>query len=218
MEALIQHILGMLTPTKKSAANSFIDSPFSDAIALVEMPRKFNFPAAIPQDLREACMCKGFGSSLVGSALQWYTNLPNVSINSFAQLTDTFIEPFASSRKLKKQSDDFYIISHRRGERLRDFVGCFNNEKVFIPHCNQITAISAFRKGLLYDSDLYKELTKYPCKTMEDVLAKAWAQIKWKEDAVNYKPNRANSREDRSSKRVEQRINDRRVEPYPTIP
>ncbi|KAL5800166.1 hypothetical protein ACOSQ4_033050 [Xanthoceras sorbifolium] len=163
-------------------------------------------------------MCKGFGSSVVGPALQWYTNLPNVSINSFAQLMDTFVEQFASSRKLEKQSDDLYTISQRRGERLRDFVGRFNNEKVSIPHCNQATAISAFRKGLLYDSDLYKELTKYPCKTMEDVLAKAWAQIKWEEDEVNYKPNRENSKEDRSSRRVEQRINDRRIESYPTIP
>ncbi|KAL5830177.1 hypothetical protein ACOSQ3_019645 [Xanthoceras sorbifolium] len=120
-------------------------------------------------------MCKGFGSSLVGPALQWYTNLPNVSINSFAQLTDTFVEQCSSSRKLEKRSEDFYTISQRRDERLRDFVGRFNNEKVSIPYCNQTTAISAFRKGLLYDSDLYKELTKYPCKTMEDILAKAWA-------------------------------------------
>ncbi|KAL5789154.1 hypothetical protein ACOSQ2_004042 [Xanthoceras sorbifolium] len=227
MEALIQRIPGMPTPIKKSAANSFADSPFVDTIALVEMPRKFNFPgmkqydgttdlddhiaqyrqrmftAAIPRDLREACMCKGFDSSLVRPALQWYTNLPNVSINSFAQLTDTFVEQFASSRKLEKQSDDLYTISQRRGERPRDFVGRFNHEKVSIPHCNQATAISAFRKGLLYDSDLYKELTKYPCKTMEDVLAKAWAQIKWEEEEVNYKPSRANYKEDKSERTVE---------------
>ncbi|KAL5813135.1 hypothetical protein ACOSQ3_028085 [Xanthoceras sorbifolium] len=81
-------------------------------------------------------MCKGFGLSLVGPALQWYTNLPNVFINSFAQLTDTFVEQFASSRKLEKQSDDLYTISQRRGERLRDFVGRFNHEKVSIPYCN----------------------------------------------------------------------------------
>ncbi|KAL5803313.1 hypothetical protein ACOSQ4_031618 [Xanthoceras sorbifolium] len=53
---------------------------------------------------------------------------------------------------------------------------------------------------------------------MEDVIAKAWAQIKWEEDEVNYKPNKANSREDRSSRRVEQRINNRRIEPYLKIP
>ena len=55
-----------------------------------------------------------------------------------------------------------------------------------IPHCNQATAIYAFRKGLRFDSNLYKELTKYPCRTMEDVLANAWAQIKWEEDEANY--------------------------------
>ncbi|KAK2654563.1 hypothetical protein Ddye_014419 [Dipteronia dyeriana] len=39
--------------------------------------------------------------------------------------------------------------------------------------------------SLLHDSNLYKELTKYPCRTMEDILAKAWAQIKWEEDKAN---------------------------------
>ncbi|KAL5837095.1 hypothetical protein ACOSQ3_014264 [Xanthoceras sorbifolium] len=125
----------MPAPIKKSSINSFADSPFVDAIALVEMPRKFSFPnmkrydgttdpddhiaqyrqhmfmAAIPKDLREACICKGFGSSLVGPTLQWYTNLPTNSIASFAQLNNMFVEQFASSRKLEKQSGDHSTIS-----------------------------------------------------------------------------------------------------------
>ncbi|KAL5781693.1 hypothetical protein ACOSP7_006722 [Xanthoceras sorbifolium] len=116
----------MLAPIKKNSINTFADSPFVDAIALVEMLRKFSFlnikhydntmnpddhivqyrqrmfMAAIFRDLREACMCKVFGSSLVGPALQWFTNLPNNSIASFAQLNDIFVEQFASSRKLEK--------------------------------------------------------------------------------------------------------------------
>ncbi|KAK0593431.1 hypothetical protein LWI29_036512 [Acer saccharum] len=210
MEALIQRIPGVPAPIKKSIANSFADSPFIAAIALTEMPKKFNFPnmkqyegttdsnnhiaqhkhrmftAAIPCDLREVCMCKAFGSSLSGPALQWYTNLPNNSIDSFAHLTDTFVEQFASSCKLEKQSDDLYTITQRPGENLRTYVGRFNREKVQISHCNQATTIYAFRKGLRFDSNLYKELTKYPCRAMEDVLAKAWAQIKWEEDEANF--------------------------------
>ena len=54
-----------------------------------------------------------------------------------------------------------------------------------ITNCNIHTALLAFCKGLHHDSDLYKELTKYPCRTMEDVLAKVWAQIKWEEDEAN---------------------------------
>ena len=83
MEDMIRRILGMSASIKKSYVNSYVDSLFADNIALVEMPRKFNFPnmklyngiidlddhiaqykqqiftAAILRDLIEACMCKG---------------------------------------------------------------------------------------------------------------------------------------------------------------
>ncbi|KAK2642247.1 hypothetical protein Ddye_024010 [Dipteronia dyeriana] len=126
-----------------------MDSPFVDAIALVEMSRKFKFSnrkqfegttdlndhiaqykqckftVEISRDLREAYMCKAFGSSLGGPAIPWYTNLPNNSISSFEHLIDTFLEQFASSRKLEKQSDDLYIITKRSNENLRAYVGRF---------------------------------------------------------------------------------------------
>ena len=97
MEALIQTILGVLAPIKKSLPHSYTDSPFVDSIALIEMPRKFSFPnmkmydgtidttdhiasykqrmftAAIPREQREACMCKSFSSILQG---QLYSGTP----------------------------------------------------------------------------------------------------------------------------------------------
>ncbi|OVA14896.1 hypothetical protein BVC80_8953g11 [Macleaya cordata] len=240
MEALISRIPGVPAPIKKSLPSSYADSPFVDDIAPVEMPRKFSLPnmklydgttdpddhiaqykqrmftAAIPRDLREACMCKGFGSSLMGPTLQWYTNLHNNSISSFAKLTDVFVEHFASSRKLEKHSEELYRIKQKRGEKLQDYVGRFNREKVSIPSCNIDTAITAFRKGLLSDSDLYKELTKYPCRTMEDVLAKAWAQIKWEEDEAKRPYTRTDTerRSSRKEDRVDRRNNSYRFEPY----
>ncbi|KAF3590530.1 hypothetical protein DY000_02022116 [Brassica cretica] len=48
------------------------------------------------------------------------------------------------------------------------------------------TAVSAFKRGLLPDGGLYKELTMYLCKTMEDVLPRAWAQVKWEEDVASH--------------------------------
>ena len=44
MEDLIRRIPGVPAPMKKSSVNSYVDSPFTDNIALVEMPRKFSFP------------------------------------------------------------------------------------------------------------------------------------------------------------------------------
>ncbi|XP_033134307.1 uncharacterized protein LOC117127764 [Brassica rapa] len=53
------------------------------------------------------------------------------------------------------------------------------------PECSIPTAISAFKRGLLSDRRLYKELTMYRYKTMEDVLSRAWAQGKWEEDVAS---------------------------------
>ncbi|KAL5567866.1 hypothetical protein UlMin_024441 [Ulmus minor] len=116
-------------------------------------------------------MCKSFCSSLQGPSLQWYTNLPNNSISSFFHLTDTFVEQFVSSKKLEKLFGDLYRIHQCRGEKLRDYVGRFNREKVSILFCNQETTVEAFWKGLFLDGELYKDLTKFNCSTIEDVLA-----------------------------------------------
>lgn len=90
----------------------------------------------VNQYQREACMCKSFGSSLAGPALQWFVNLLNGSISSFAKLQDLFIERFSSSRKIKKKSDDLYTIKQRMDEPLRSSVARFNQEKVNITNYN----------------------------------------------------------------------------------
>uniref|UniRef100_A0A0D3DLK7 Retrotransposon gag domain-containing protein n=1 Tax=Brassica oleracea var. oleracea TaxID=109376 RepID=A0A0D3DLK7_BRAOL len=114
------------SPIRKSNPDSYADTPFTDEITLIEMPRKFPFPnikaydgttnpddhvaqyrqrmlaVALPKESREATMCKGFGLTLTRPALQWYINLPSRSIASFAILSDKFVEQFASSRDLEK--------------------------------------------------------------------------------------------------------------------
>ena len=55
------------------------------------------------------------------------------------------------------------------------------------------------------DGDLYKELTKYQCKTMEDVLSCAWAQVKWEEDVAS----RAKAQQKQDQKAAMQDRNDR---------
>ncbi|XP_048619879.1 uncharacterized protein LOC106432742 [Brassica napus] len=140
---------------------------------------------ALPKGSREATMCKGFGSTLTGPALQWYINLPSRSIASFAVLSDKFVEQFTSSRDLEKTSDSLYEILQHRAEPLRGYIARFNQENVAIPECSIPTAISTFKRGLLPDGDLYKELTKYQCKTMEDILSRAWALVKWEEDVAS---------------------------------
>ncbi|KAF3535646.1 hypothetical protein F2Q69_00023593 [Brassica cretica] len=209
MQSMVERLPGVAPPIQRSNSDSYADTPFVEEIASVEMPRNFSFPSikmydgigepddhiaqykkrmlavALPKESREATMCKGFGSTLIGHALQWYINLPTRSISSYAGLSDKYVEQFASSRSLEKTSDGLYEILQHRVEPLRDYIALFNQEKVAAPECSIPTAISAFKRGLLPDGGLYKELTMYPCKTMEDVLSRAWAQVKWQEDVAS---------------------------------
>ena len=209
MQSMAERLPGVAPPIRKSNPDSYADTPFTNEITLIEMPMKYSFPSikayddttdpddhvtqyrqkmlaiAVPKGSCEATMCKSFGSTLTGPALQLYINLPSRSIASFAVLSDKFVEQFTSSRDLEKTSDSLYEILQHQGELLRGYIARFNQEKVAIPECSIPTAISAFKRGLLPDGDLYKELTKYQCKTMEDVLSRAWAQVMWEEDVAS---------------------------------
>ncbi|XP_074293577.1 uncharacterized protein LOC141620665 [Silene latifolia] len=69
----------------------------------------------------------------------------------------------------KKLSSNLYRIVLRFEESTRDYLARFNVEKISIPRCDPTTAVNAFRRGLHRDSDLYKDLTKHPCATFEEV-------------------------------------------------
>ena len=67
---------------------------------------------------------------------------------------------------------------------FREYITRFNKENVVIINPNVETIINAFGNWVHYGSDLYKELTRYLCKSFEDIMAKPWAQIRWDESKV----------------------------------
>ncbi|XP_048620015.1 uncharacterized protein LOC125590479 [Brassica napus] len=229
---MVERLPGVAPPIRRRNPDSYADTHFAEEIASVEMPRKFSFPSikmyngtgdpdddiaqykqrmlavALPKESHEATMCKGFGFTLIRPALQWYINLPTRFISSFAGLSDKFVEQFTSSRSLEKTSDGLYEILQHRVEPLRDYIALFNQEKVAVPECSIPTAISAFKRGLLPDGELYKERTMYPCKTMEDVLSRAWAQVKWEEDVASRA--KAQQKQDQRSARSDRGYRDER--------
>ncbi|XP_074293432.1 uncharacterized protein LOC141620469 [Silene latifolia] len=193
---LMYRISGVTRPLEKAERDIYADSPFVDDIALVGVPKGCVPPTMTLYDgttdpldhvnhykqkmmvitatgpLKEACMCKGFGSTLSEAAQQWFVGLPNKSIANFADLVNAFNQQFASSRKLEKQTSDLYRIVQGFEESTRDYLNIFNKEKVAIPRCDIETDIQAFCRGLHQDSDLYKNLTMHPCTTFEEVQLK----------------------------------------------
>ncbi|XP_074297785.1 uncharacterized protein LOC141628558 [Silene latifolia] len=129
-------------------------------------------------------MCKGFGSTLSRPALRWLVSLPNRSISTFVDLVNAFTQQFASSRKPQKHAGDLYRIVHGASETIGEYNTRFNNEKVAVRECDLSTTVEAFRRGLHYESDLYKQLTMHPCHSFEAVQEKAAAAIRLEEDIL----------------------------------
>ncbi|XP_056685409.1 uncharacterized protein [Spinacia oleracea] len=92
-----------------------------------------------------------------------------------------FNQPFASSRCLEKQTSDLYRVIQRPDEPLKDYIARFIREKVTVPECDVPTAIEAFRQGLYGETNLWRDLIKYPCKTFEDAQAKEMTQVRLEE-------------------------------------
>ncbi|XP_074266296.1 uncharacterized protein LOC141588768 [Silene latifolia] len=160
---------------------------------------------------KEACMCKGFGSTLTGAALQWFVGLPNGTISSFTDLVNAFNQQFSSSRRTPKQPSGLYRIVWEIGESIKDYVTRFNAEKVSIRGCDMSTAINAFRQGLDKESNLYKELTMYPCERFEEVQQRATAALRLEED-IQARKGIANF--DKLSRKFTTEKKDERAKPY----
>ncbi|KAF2549380.1 hypothetical protein F2Q70_00022317 [Brassica cretica] len=199
MQSMVERLPGRAPPIRKSNPDSYADAHFTDEITLIEMPMKFSFPSIKAYD----------GTSDPDDHLN-----PDRTISSIAILRDKFVEQFPISRDLKKTSDGLYEILQHRAEPLQGYIARFYQEKVAIPGCNIPTAISASKIGLLPDGDLYKELTKYQCKTMEDVMSRAWAQVKWEEDVASRA--KAQLKQDPKAIRPDRTERDKRPSPRPT--
>jgi hypothetical protein len=136
----------------------------------------------IPDRLKEACLCKGFGSTLTGSALKWLLSLPPYSITLFAHLVNPFNNQFSCSRTFERLTSDLYRVTQARGESLRDYVAKFGRESLDIPNLDIATSVEAFKIGLLKDSRFCDDLVMNPCRNLDEVRTRALMFIRLEDD------------------------------------
>ncbi|XP_056687846.1 uncharacterized protein [Spinacia oleracea] len=200
---------GAPTPVETELTDGYAASPFCEAIARVTVPHTLQLPTwttlydgtsdpyphvnfykqrmwqiGIPYNLVEPVMCKSFGGTLDGAALEWLMNVAPGSISCPSDLINAFYQQFASSRQLEKQTSDLYRLVQGPTESVRDYFNRFNCEKISIKNCDVRTAIEAFKRGLIPNSELYREITKYPCATFKEVRSRATAQMRIEDDEV----------------------------------
>ena len=122
---MIHKIPGAPVPVDVEAIDGYSQSPFVEDISKAQIPERLNIPAmpklydgttdpldhvaqykqrmwqlSIPQELMEATLCKSFGATLCGPALQWLIHLKPNSISNFAGMVNKFYQQFSSSRDI----------------------------------------------------------------------------------------------------------------------
>ncbi|KAJ0603540.1 putative retrotransposon gag domain-containing protein [Helianthus annuus] len=132
--------------------------------------------------LKEACLCKGFGSTLTGSALKSLLSLPAYSITSFSHLVNLFNNQFSCRRTFERLTNDLYRITQGRDESLRDYITKISRESLEIPNLDIAAVVEAFKMGLLKDSLFYDDLVMTPCMNLDEVRNRALRFIRLEDD------------------------------------
>ncbi|KAK9065007.1 hypothetical protein SSX86_016390 [Deinandra increscens subsp. villosa] len=206
LKEMISSVPGVVQPIPEVAPSSHRLSRFTSPICDVEILKRFQTPSMklydgttdpeehvaqymermeviyMPPDIKEACLCKGFGSTLTGSALKWLLSIPPYSIPSFSHLINLFNNQFSCSRSFEKLTSDLYRVTQNANESIRDYVNRFGKETLDIPNMDMATAVQAFKMGLEKDSPFYQDLVMNPCHRLDEVRHRALRFIRLEED------------------------------------
>lgn len=79
-------------------------------------------------DYSDGVMCRAFPTTLKGFAQKWFNNLQLSNINSFSELSQSFISHFIGGRRYCKLATYLLNVKQSKGESLRDYVSRFNRE------------------------------------------------------------------------------------------
>ncbi|GAU16859.1 hypothetical protein TSUD_368080 [Trifolium subterraneum] len=128
-----------------------------------------------PEHLR----CKLLSGTLKDAALRWYMNLPNNSIESYADFHKRFIHQFSGTKHIKVTATSLFTIRHNYAETLRE---CLTRFSEAISNPNQEMLVAAFHNGL--KAGYFKEsLAQKPATTMQEVVERgqnSQPQLNWK--------------------------------------
>ncbi|KAI3676095.1 hypothetical protein L1987_85694 [Smallanthus sonchifolius] len=263
LREMISGVPSVVQPIPEISATSHRTSRFAPLICDVEIPKRFQTPNMkmydgttdteehvvqyrerieinpIPLDLKEACLCKGFGSTLTGLALKWLLNVPPYSITSFAHLINLFNSQFSCSRTFERLTSDLYRVNQNHGESIRDYVNKFGKESLDIPNLDVATAVQALKMGLRKDSQFYEDLVINPCRNHDEVRNRAlrfirleddkkiqqrmdtptsYSQPNWKTETAPFKPYRSKPYSKPDNDRVNAVEDDEEEEEYPKWP
>ena len=117
-------------------------------------------------------LCRSFPTTLKAAAKEWFTKLPNSSIDNFEQLSNAFLRHFIGGQRPKRLADYLLIVKQGEKETLKSYVKRFTRETLEVNEADDKVQLTTF-KARLRSRDLVASLAKNPPKMMAEMLLKA---------------------------------------------
>ena len=167
-------------------------SPFTAAVLECPVPSKFRLPQLEPFDgLKDPLdhlntykttlglqqppneiLCRSFPTTLKRDVGEWFTKLPTSSIDSFEQLSSSFLHHFVGGQHPKRLADHLLTIRQGEKETLRSYVKRFTRDTLEVDDADDKVQLTTFKAGLK-SKEFLVSLVKNPPKTMVEMLLKA---------------------------------------------
>ncbi|XP_016199443.1 uncharacterized protein LOC107640434 [Arachis ipaensis] len=116
----------------------------------------------------DAVRCRAFPVTLAGPAIRWFNVLPQRSITSFADISQSFLARFTTRIAKAKHPINLLGVTQKPGELTRKFLDRFNDECLEIDDLTDSVASLYLTNGL-QNEDFRKHLTTMPVWSMQEI-------------------------------------------------
>jgi len=140
----------------------------------------------------DAIYCKMFLGTFTGTALQWFSGLPDGHITSFNQFSELFREQFFINQVKPLILYDLFSVRQRKGESLKNYLNRFWTLTMKLQTHDEVAMVNAFKQGIMA-GPFSDSLIRNPAKTFAEIRRRVFAHINT-EDVVSMKHNNSYSR------------------------
>ncbi|XP_026383751.1 uncharacterized protein LOC113279264 [Papaver somniferum] len=106
----------------------------------------------------DAFLCRYFPSSLKGSALSWFDNLPPNSINSYGHLAEKFLETYMYNKAVNAGMYKLFSLETAYKETIREYTDRWHRICQAIGNVDPVVNINCYKWGLDKMSPLFVEI------------------------------------------------------------
>jgi len=115
-----------------------------------------------------AIQCKMFMSTFTGTALQWFSGIPDGCITSFPQLSRMFKDQFSANKVNPPRLCDMFNVRQSEGKLLKAYLNRLCVISVRLQTQDEEMVIAAFEKGMVV-SPFSDSLIRNPVETLSKV-------------------------------------------------